>query len=57
MQQTIDTLSSGWVRRLGLVLALMPPVELILLDEPFVAGQEALEFEIELRHPVALKGS
>jgi ABC-2 type transport system ATP-binding protein len=36
MQQTIDTLSSGWVRRLGLALALMPPVELILLDEPFV---------------------
>lgn len=36
MQQTIETLSSGWVRRLGLALALMPPVEQILLDEPFV---------------------
>jgi ABC-2 type transport system ATP-binding protein len=36
MQQTIGTLSSGWVRRLGLAVALMPPVDLIVLDEPFV---------------------
>lgn len=36
MQQTIGTLSSGWVRRLGLAVALIPPVDLILLDEPFV---------------------
>ncbi len=36
MQQGIGTLSSGWVRRLGLAVALIPPVDLILLDEPFV---------------------
>lgn len=36
MEQPVGTLSSGWVRRLGLAVALLPPVDLILLDEPFV---------------------
>lgn len=36
MQQAIGTLSTGWLRRLGLAVALLPPVDLILLDEPFV---------------------
>lgn len=30
------TLSSGWARRLGLAVALAPPTDLLLLDEPFV---------------------
>lgn len=30
------TLSSGWARRLGLAVALAPPADLLLLDEPFV---------------------
>lgn len=29
-------LSSGWSRRLGLAVALAPPTDLLLLDEPFV---------------------
>lgn len=36
MHQAVGTLSSGWIRRLGLAVALMPPVDLIVLDEPFV---------------------
>lgn len=34
--QPIGTLSTGWVRRLGLAVALVPPIDLVLLDEPFV---------------------
>jgi len=30
------TLSGGWLRRLGLACALVPPAALLLLDEPFV---------------------
>jgi ABC-type multidrug transport system ATPase subunit len=30
------TLSAGWARRLGLAVALAPPADLLLLDEPFV---------------------
>lgn len=31
----VGQLSGGWVRRLGLATALVPPSELLLLDEPF----------------------
>jgi ABC-2 type transport system ATP-binding protein len=34
--QAVGALSSGWLRRLGLAVALMPPSDLLLLDEPFV---------------------
>lgn len=36
LDQEVGTLSSGWVRRLGLGVAIAPPSELLLLDEPFV---------------------
>ena len=36
MTKATGTLSSGWARRLGLAVALAPPSELLLLDEPFV---------------------
>lgn len=32
----VGQLSGGWVRRLGLAVALVPPADLLLLDEPFV---------------------
>lgn len=35
-EQPVGALSSGWLRRLGLTVALMPPSDLLLLDEPFV---------------------
>jgi ABC-type multidrug transport system ATPase subunit len=34
--QEVGTLSGGWSRRLGLAVALIPPTQLVLLDEPFV---------------------
>ncbi len=36
LDETVGTLSSGWIRRLGLAVALAPPSGLLLLDEPFV---------------------
>jgi len=36
LTKTTKTLSSGWARRLGLAVALAPPTDLLLLDEPFV---------------------
>jgi len=36
LDETVGTQSSGWVRRLGLAVALAPPSGLLLLDEPFV---------------------
>jgi ABC-2 type transport system ATP-binding protein len=36
MEEAVGRLSSGWVRRLGLAVALVPPCRLLLLDEPFV---------------------
>lgn len=36
IDQTAGTLSTGWVRRLGLAVALAPPLDLLMLDEPFV---------------------
>lgn len=36
LADAIDTLSSGWLRRLGLAVALLEPIDLVLLDEPFV---------------------
>ncbi len=36
LTQATGTLSSGWGRRLGLAVALAPPTDLLLLDEPFV---------------------
>lgn len=36
LPQPIGTLSSGWTRRLGLAVALIPDSRLLLLDEPFV---------------------
>jgi ABC-type multidrug transport system ATPase subunit len=36
MNLKVSELSGGWVRRLGLASALIPPASLLLLDEPFV---------------------
>jgi ABC-2 type transport system ATP-binding protein len=36
MSAATRTLSSCWARRLGLAVALAPPTDLLLLDEPFV---------------------
>jgi ABC-2 type transport system ATP-binding protein len=36
MDLRVGQLSGGWVRRLGLGVALIPPADLLLLDEPFV---------------------
>jgi ABC-2 type transport system ATP-binding protein len=35
-REPVGTLSSGWTRRLGLAVALIPGSRLLLLDEPFV---------------------
>lgn len=35
LDRRIAALSSGWVRRLALTVALSPPADLLLLDEPF----------------------
>ncbi len=36
LHEPVGTLSSGWTRRLGLAVALIPESRLLLLDEPFV---------------------
>jgi ABC-2 type transport system ATP-binding protein len=36
LDRPIRELSGGWVRRLGLAVSLLPPADLLLLDEPFV---------------------
>jgi ABC-type multidrug transport system ATPase subunit len=36
LAEPVGTLSSGWARRLGLAVALIPHSRLLLLDEPFV---------------------
>jgi ABC-type multidrug transport system ATPase subunit len=36
LREPIGTLSSGWTRRVGLAVALIPDSRLLLLDEPFV---------------------
>lgn len=36
LRQPVGELSGGWVRRLGLACALVPPADLVVLDEPFV---------------------
>jgi ABC-type multidrug transport system ATPase subunit len=35
LRQSVGTLSTGWVRRLGIAVALAPPADLLVLDEPF----------------------
>ncbi|MFQ5720267.1 MAG: ATP-binding cassette domain-containing protein [Acidobacteriota bacterium] len=36
MARPVKALSGGWLRRLGLACALLPPADRLLLDEPFV---------------------
>jgi ABC-2 type transport system ATP-binding protein len=49
LERPVDTLSSGWQRRLGLALATPASARLVLLDEPFVGlDLDTLERAVDL---------